>query len=190
MSFKPVVSYTILVAIACWLLGFCMFALYAYTLKYSAVPSADAIVVLTGGSERLSTALSLLEERKAPKMLISGVNSKVSIGALFGQIDEEYLHRIELGYKADNTFENALETKEWTQKNDVHSMLLVTSFYHMPRSLFELRTTMPNIRIYPIPVFMQTEQHWVYTRSAWLLFVEYNKFIVRFVQLLIRRAFL
>lgn len=190
MSFKPVISYTLVVAVACWLLGFCMFALYAYTLKYSAIPSADAIVVLTGGAERLPTALSLLEKQKAPKMLISGVNSKVSIGALFGRIDEEYLNRIELGYKADNTFENALETEEWAKKNDVSSVLLVTSFYHMPRSLFELRTAMPNIQIYPVPVFMQTEQHWTYTRSAWLVFVEYNKFIVRFVQLLIRRVFL
>lgn len=190
MSLKPVFSYTLIVTIACWLLGFCMFALYAYMLKYSAVPSADAIVVLTGGAERLPTALSLLENKKAPKMLISGVNSKVSMGALFGRIDEEYLNCIELGYKADNTFENALETKEWVLKNDVHSVLLVTSFYHMPRSLFELRSEIPDIRIYPVPVFMQTEQHWTYTRSAWLVFVEYNKFIVRFVQLLIRRAFL
>jgi uncharacterized SAM-binding protein YcdF (DUF218 family) len=190
MTLKPVISYTAVVTIACWLLGFCVFTAYAYMLKYSIIPSADGIVVLTGGAERLPTALSLLKEEKAPRMLISGVNEKVSLGALFGRIDEEYLKRIELGYKADNTFENALETKEWAQKNDIHSVLLVTSFYHMPRSLFELRTQIPNIRIYPVPVFMQTEQHWTYTRSAWLVFVEYNKFIVRFVQLLIRRVFL
>ena len=190
MSFKPIFSYTVFVIIACWLLGFCMFGLYAYMLKYSTIPSADGIVVLTGGSERLPTALSLLKNRKAPKMLISGVNSKVSMGALFGRIDEEYLNRIELGYEADNTFENALETQKWAQKNNLQSILLVTSFYHMPRSLFELRTHIPDIAIYPVPVFMQTEQHWTYTRSAWLVFVEYNKFIVRFVQLLIRRVFL
>ena len=190
MSFKPVISYTLIVAIACWLLGFCMFGVYAYMLKYSAIPSADAIVVLTGGAERLPTALSLLEDKKAPKMLISGVNSKVSMGALFGRINEDYLKRIDLGYKADNTFENALETKEWVLKNDVKSVLLVTSFYHMPRSLFELRSEMPDIQIYPVPVFMQTEQHWTYTRNAWLVFIEYNKFIVRFVQFLIRSAFL
>ena len=190
MSLKPFVSYTFFIAIACWVLGFCVFGIYAYMLKYSVIPSADAIVVLTGGADRLPTALSLLEKKKAPKMLISGVNSKVSMGALFGRIDKEFLDQIELGYKADNTFENALETKEWTEKNKIKSILLVTSFYHMPRSLFELRSAMSDIQIYPVPVFIQTQEHWTYTRSAWLVFVEYNKFIVRFVQLLIRRVFL
>ncbi|MBE6449614.1 MAG: YdcF family protein [Alphaproteobacteria bacterium] len=190
MSIKPFISYATIVMFASWILGFCGFAVYAYMLKFSTIPSADAIVVLTGGAERLSTALNLLEKQKAPQMLISGVNSKVSMGALFKKIDEKHLNQITLGYKADNTFENALETKEWTTKKNIKSILLVTSFYHMPRSLFEIRSAIQDLTIYPVSVFMHTEQHWTYTRSAWLLFVEYNKFIVRFVQLLIRRAFL
>ena len=190
MSIKPFISYATIVMFASWILGFCGFAVYAYMLKFSTIPSAEAIVVLTGGAERLSTALNLLEKQKAPQMLISGVNSKVSMGALFKKIDEKHLNQITLGYKADNTFENALETKEWTTKKNIKSILLVTSFYHMPRSLFEIRSAIQDLTIYPVSVFMHTEQHWTYTRSAWLLFVEYNKFIVRFVQLLIRRAFL
>ena len=190
MSIKPFISYATIVIFALWILGFCGFAVYAYMLKFSAIPSAEAIVVLTGGAERLSTALNLLEKQKAPKMLISGVNSKVSMGALFKKIDEKHLNQIKLGYQADNTFENALETKKWTQENNIQSILLVTSFYHMPRSLLEMRSAMQDLTIFPVSVFMHTEQHWTYTRSAWLLFVEYNKFIVRFVQHLIRRAFL
>lgn len=190
MSIKPIFLYGFLITLSCWLLGFCAFALYAYMLKFSAIPSADAIVILTGGADRLPMALSLLEEKKAPRMLISGVNSKVSTGALFQRIDDDLIGRIDLGYKAENTFENAIETKEWCQENNISSMLLVTSFYHMPRSLFELRDQMPDIEIYPVPVFIQTTQHWTHTRSAWLVFVEYNKFIVRFIQSLIRRTFL
>lgn len=190
MSLKPVFWYSFLISFVLWFLGFLAFGFYAYMLKFSAVPSADAIVVLTGGADRLPTALSLLDKQKAPRLFISGVNSRVSMGALFQNIDENLIKRIELGYKAENTFENAVETKEWVQKNNIHSILLITSFYHMPRSLFELRSLMPDIQIYPVPVFIQDSYHWAKTRGAWLLFVEYNKFIVRFVQYLIRSIFL
>ncbi len=190
MSVKPVILYSFLITFACWLFGLCLFALFAYTLKFSALPNADAIVVLTGGADRLATALSLLDQNKAPRMFISGVNSKVSTGALFAKIDESLIHRIDLGYEADNTFENAVETTQWMQKNKIRSILLVTSFYHMPRSLFELKTYQPNVEVYPVPVFIQTKQHWGHTRSAWLVFEEYNKLIVRYVQFLIRRIFL
>ncbi|MBO5997892.1 MAG: YdcF family protein [Alphaproteobacteria bacterium] len=190
MSTKPIFWYSFLILLVCWFLGFLAFGFYAYMLKFSAVPSADAIVVLTGGADRLPTALSLLDNHKAPKMFISGVNSRVSMGALFQNIDAGLIDRIELGYKAENTFENAVETKEWIDKNNVHSALLVTSFYHMPRSLFELREKAPDTIFYPVPVFIQNSYHWAYTRSGWLLFVEYNKFIVRYVQFLIRSIFI
>ena len=190
MSVKPVFWYSFLILLIVWFLGFLSFGFYAYMLKFSAIPSADAIVVLTGGADRLSTALSLLDDHKASKLFISGVNSRVSMGNLFQNIDESLIKDIELGYKAENTFENAIETKEWVQENNVHSFLLVTSFYHMPRSLLELRSAMPDTPIYPVPVFIQDSYHWAYTRSGWLLFVEYNKFIVRFVQYLIRSIFL
>ncbi|MBP5535116.1 MAG: YdcF family protein [Alphaproteobacteria bacterium] len=190
MSVKPVFWYSFLILLIAWFLGFLTFGFYAYMLKFSAVPSADAIVVLTGGADRLSTALSLLDNKKASRLFISGVNSRVSMGSLFQNIDENLISNIELGYKAENTFENAVETKEWATKNNIHSFLLVTSFYHMPRSLLELKGMMPDMNIYPVPVFIQDSYHWARTRSGWLLFVEYNKFIVRYVQYLIRSIFL
>ena len=190
MSVKPIAWYSFLILLVCWFLGLLAFGFYAYMLKFSPAPNADAIVVLTGGADRLSTALSLLDRQKAPRLFISGVNSRVSMGSLFQNIDEGLINRIELGYKAENTFENAIETKEWVKKNDINSILLVTSFYHMPRSLFELKDAIPDTEIYPVPVFIQDSYHWTRTRGAWLVFVEYNKFIVRFVQFLIRSVFL
>ena len=190
MSVKPIAWYTFLILLVGWFLGFLTFGFYAYMLKFSPAQNADAIVVLTGGADRLSTALDLLDKQKAPRLFISGVNSRVSMGSLFQNIDENLIDRIELGYKAENTFENAQETKEWVKKNNIHSILLVTSFYHMPRSLFELKDAMSDTQIYPVPVFIQDSYHWARTRSAWLVFVEYNKFIVRFVQFLIRSVFL
>ena len=44
--------------------------------------STEAIVVLTGGSERLEEGLNLLSERKAKKLFISGVYRGVEVSRL------------------------------------------------------------------------------------------------------------
>ena len=55
-------------------------------------------------------------------------------------------NKIELGRKAKNTIENAIETEEWIRKNNIKSIRLVTSSYHIPRSMqeFIIYVTMGN----------------------------------------------
>src|SRR5437870_961092 len=48
------------------------------TAEYSAEPT-DAIVVLTGGSQRLHSGIALLREGKGRKLFISGVNHNVDL---------------------------------------------------------------------------------------------------------------
>lgn len=191
MKIKSLSFYVSLLFLSCWVIGFVLFALYTFSLKYAEPQNAEAIVVLTGSSDRINTAFDLLQQNKAEKLFISGVNSKVSVGALFQKIDEDMVNRIQLGYKADNTYENAMETHLWLQQNKVSSVLLVTSFYHMPRSIFEVKERIGNVKIIPYPVFpKQLNANWFHTRSAWLLFVEYNKFIVVYIRSFLRRFFL
>src|SRR3546814_14678895 len=61
----------------------------------------------------------------------------------------------DLGYEADNTRGNAVETAAWMKDQDFTSLRLVTATYHMPRSLLEFRRPMPDIEIVPHPVFTQ-----------------------------------
>lgn len=191
MKLKSYVFYGGVVALTSWVLGFCLFCLYAFSLKYTTVPNVDAIVVLTGGADRISRAVDLLREGKADALFISGVNSKVSLGALFSETDDALVPKIHLGYLADNTYENAMETDMWIQKNDVRSVLLVTSFYHMPRSLFEIETRIPRLVVYPYPVFpKKMDTQLVHTRHFWLLFVEYNKFLVVVLRSFLRSLFI
>ncbi len=191
MKLKSLSSYFALLFLSFWVIGFVFFALYSFSLKYTKPQKADAIVVLTGSADRINTAFQLLQDNKAEKLFISGVNSKVSIGALFQKIDENMVNRIHLGYKADNTYENAMETNLWLQQNNISSILLVTSFYHMPRSIFEIKERIKNVEIIPYPVFpKQLNTNWLHTRSAWLLFEEYNKFIIVSIRSFLRRLFL
>ena len=144
----------------------------------------DAIVVLTGGTERVAAAVDLLKQQKAEKLLISGVNEKVDWILLAETIDdlpEDLGDNITLGHIASNTHENALESKDWLEKNGFKSIRLVTASYHMPRSLSEFKNVMPDILIIPHPIFPQTVKHnewWKWPGTFALISSEYMKYLV------------
>lgn len=186
--------YACLLVLLVWVLGFFAFVLYALSFKFTPETPTDAIVVLTGGTDRIDTAVELLKDRKSEYLLISGVNRLVSTGDLFQQIEPDLLDKITLGYMAENTQENAQETAAWIHNKNLKSVLLVTSFYHMPRSIFEVLKRNPDIQIVPHPVFPKSFDNsveWIRTRYAWLLFLEYHKFLfVHFKRFWLERALL
>ncbi len=164
---------------ATWILGFILFIKYIQTLNPDDnIVKTDAIVVLTGGSQRIATAAELFKQDYAKKMFISGVGGGAKLKAMTGTdiIPEEKKFHIVLGRDAENTKENAIETAEWIKKEGFKSLLLVTAAYHMPRSLFELKKAMPDVTLIPYPVFPQALQNDNKIAFKWL-FIEYNKFI-------------
>ena len=188
---RGIIVYLFLLALAVWVLGFAWFVAYAWSMRYVDLPeNPQAIVVLTGGKGRLGSAFHLLSQNQDSQLLVSGVNDKVSIGSLLQQTDEEMISRIQLGYQADNTQENALETELWVRKNKIKSFVLITSFYHMPRALKEVRSRLPNTEIYPHSVFpSKIDAEWIHTRNAGLLFVEYHKFLLVELRFLLQEIF-
>lgn len=119
-------------------------------------PKADAIIALTGGSGlRIRASVQLLEERAAPVLFISGVNESVDksdIAKLAGGSESLRTCCIELGYMARSTSQNAVETAQWAAKSDPERLIIVTSDYHMPRSLLLLQRQMPERILIPYPV--------------------------------------
>ena len=144
----------------------------------------DAIVVLTGGSQRLQTGLRLLAEKAAAKLFVSGVHRGVDVTELLRvaqRSPREVDCCIVLGYGADDTAGNAWETAEWMAEERYHSLRLVTANYHMQRSLVEFRRVMPDIAIVPHPVnpdSVMRRDWWQYPGTARLLVREYNKYLV------------
>ena len=57
-----------------------------------------------------------------------------------------------LGRQATSTRGNALETAAWARDHDIHTLIVVTAYYHMPRALTELRRALPGVTLYPDPV--------------------------------------
>jgi len=166
-----------------WLGGLGWFV--ASSLSHRADPATrtDAIVVLTGGRLRLEAGLALFAAGTAKKLFISGVNQRVDRHALLralGPAAESAACCIVLGRAADDTFGNARETAAWMHAEGYRSLRLVTSWYHMPRSLLEFGRAMPGIAIVAYPVFAQhpDPEHWWGWHGAALLVVgEYAKYL-------------
>ena len=170
-----------------WVAGFIAFAAFAITAPpREAGRKTDAIVVLTGGDNRIQEGLSLFAAHSAPHLFISGVHKDVTkdeLKALWRGKAPLPPCCITLGYKATSTEQNADETSDWIRQQKFTSIRLVTGNYHMPRSLMELHRALPGVDIYIHPV-RQTDLDTRGRRFWMLLLLEYHKTLYRGVQLL------
>jgi uncharacterized SAM-binding protein YcdF (DUF218 family) len=145
--------------------------------------NADGIVVLTGGDSRVSDALALLAAGRAKRLLISGVYAGTTISDIARQVaDYNRLLTccVDLDYSAINTLGNAVGTRQWTLKNGFHSLILVTSAYHMPRALAELSHQLPEVALIPYPVVsdrLRVEPWWSNGATTKVVLSEYFKYL-------------
>jgi uncharacterized SAM-binding protein YcdF (DUF218 family) len=163
--------------------GFVVFArAVAGYLPESAVPRADGIVVLTGGDLRLLAGARLLKEGRGARLLISGVNphtSRQDLRRLSGLSERMFAARVDIDY-AHTTIDNAEETKTWAAAKGYQKLLVVTSSYHMPRSLTELSRAMPDTILVPyavVPSRFKARQWWTDGFTTRVLLAEYAKFL-------------
>ncbi len=143
------------------------------------VQKLDAIVVLTGGSNRLDAGFNLLEQGFGKKLFISGVYRGLDVKSLLRRWKAEPQSSLDccvvLGFEADNTAGNAIETAEWLHKEGFHSIYLVTANYHIRRALLEFSRLAPDVVITPYPV--------VPDKSEMLLIMrEYSKYLAAYIR--------
>jgi uncharacterized SAM-binding protein YcdF (DUF218 family) len=164
---------------ALWLSGI---GWYLYLASRDAPPPrhADAIVVLTGGPDRIEVALHLLAEDAADRLLISGAGEKTDFAVLANRagIDPASLEqRITMGHAAHSTRGNALETAAWVREYDIRSLLVVTSWFHMPRALVELRRAVPAVTVHPYPVGRPDAEGLAHVNLIRHVIGEYHKYL-------------
>lgn len=170
----------------CYAIGF---ALFVVNLPLPAVVSAskaDAIVALTGEGGRLAPAVLLLEQGGGKRLLISGVNkatSKRSLKTLLQDAGAAFDCCADLGFAAADTRGNAEEAARWARQHNYHSLIVVTTSYHMPRSLAEFGAQMPDVKLVPFPV---PEER---STAAWPTFRRLHGEYVKFLASIARIAF-
>ena len=150
-----VVLALILLAAAAGTAGFLHFAETVASMEAPRDPKADAIVVLTGGYQRLDHAIGLLKNGAGERLLISGANPATS-GNLLRKLTQSssalFECCVDMGYEAVDTIGNANETARWINDHQFRRVLVVTNNYHMPRSLMELRVSDPQTEFIAYPV--------------------------------------
>lgn len=140
----------------------------------------DGIVALTGGGSRLDVAVALFERGLGERLLISGVNPQATKQDLKKLVHgrKRFDCCADLGYAAENTFGNAKEAAAWTRFHRYKSVLLVTSRYHMPRSIAEFHDVMPDVKVVAYPVDAETGKDLASRLHAFkVLHSEYAKYI-------------
>lgn len=167
-------------ALLLWIAGFMTFALFLPQPAADGI-TTDGIVVMTGGRGRVDRGLHLLGEKRAKRLLISGVDRRVrphELAAPFNAPIALIDCCVDLGHESVDTRSNAAEAAGWIARNRYRSIRLVTSDWHMVRARFDLETmTDKNLKI--VVDAVPTEPGLVD------LVREYNKYLLRRVAALI-----
>ena len=164
-------------------LGFIGFVWLLPSEEVPLTQSADGIVVLTGGTSRVSDAMELLAAGRGKRLLISGVypgTTTADIAREVGGYGRFMACCVDLDYSAQNTLGNAVETRRWAIDRGFHSLIIVTSAYHMPRALAEIGHQLPDVTLIPFPVVsdrLRIEPWWSNGDTARLVVSEYFKYL-------------
>ncbi|MCJ8191182.1 YdcF family protein [Sphingomicrobium aestuariivivum] len=166
--------------VALYALGFILFAV-SLGQPAPGEASAQAAVVLTGGSGRIEQGIERLEEKRADRLLIAGADPLVTQADLVevtGGRERLFDCCITIGSESVDTRTNAEEAKAWIDAGGYDEIMLVTSDWHMRRAAFEFRETLGD-DVTVIEDAVRTEP------TLLTLFGEYNKYVLRRVGLLV-----
>jgi uncharacterized SAM-binding protein YcdF (DUF218 family) len=79
-----------------------------------------------------------------------------------------------------------MEIAQWTREHQFHSIIVVTSAWHMPRALVELERELAGVEIIPHAVVsdrMRDESWWTNPQTVRLFLVEYVKYLATYARI-------
>jgi len=182
-GWRAVIAGTLVFAVAAVAAGFVGFLSQLRGSETKPPRAADGIVVLTGGSSRVSDAMELLAGGYGRRLLISGVHPASGASDISRSLsDNQSLLSccVDLDRSAVNTRSNAAETRRWARERGFKSLIVVTSNYHMPRAIVELSHAMPEVMLIPYAVVgdkWREEPWWSNGGTLRLVLSEYVKYV-------------
>ena len=149
---RKIFGATLCVLFAIWIILLILFFYKTIGYRKNHIPAGENsynVVILTGGKHRINKSLAFLNQNNIKNIFISGVYPKTQLHHILPPQKFSKPIPIILGKKARNTHENALEINQWQQEAKFDEILLITSDYHMARSLYEIRKINKNLKIIP-----------------------------------------
>ena len=140
----------------------------------------DGIAVLTGGKGRINLGLDLFKKSSNLRLIISGVDKKVSNSSIIPK-NLKNKSNITIDKDSESTYQNSKIIKKWTSKYKLQNITVITSYYHMPRSMMLMQTLMPTINFYAYQVEKKKPNKTSFRENILYYFFlteEYIKFII------------
>lgn len=166
--------------------GFIWFWLASVSVAQPDNAKADAVVVLTGGHDRISRGVRLLEAGAGKRLLISGVFKRTTatrLRQLTGAKQDLFACCVDLDYRSRNTRDNASETRRWAEEKGFTSLIVVTSNYHILRAIMELKYAFPKAELIASPVSSDKgNSPWANPVNMRLWISEYVKYLLALVR--------
>ena len=160
--------------------GFLIFLKKIHYTQISFNYKTDGIAVLTGGKGRINLGLDLFNKNRNLRLIISGVDKKVSDRSI---IPNNLINKFNITIDKDSetTYDNAKVINNWTSKHKLQNVAIITSYYHMPRSMMLIRSLTPTINFYAYPVEKKTFKNISFIENIsyyFFLTEEYIKYLV------------
>lgn len=141
------------------------------------VAAADVIIVLGGGNhERPGRAAELFRQHAAPRILLTGAGDD--------EINRQLLlaagvpaSAIEVEAKSKTTRENAEFSLKLLRAEQVHRVILVTSWYHSRRAVMTFAHFAPELKFYSRP------SYYAFARADWQRLKVAHKLELEFLKL-------
>ncbi|GAB4367625.1 MAG: hypothetical protein Kow00128_12320 [Deltaproteobacteria bacterium] len=136
----------LLAALAFLLLGAAIPHRQAARLPGPEAATADAILVPAGGGSRIAEGFRAWREGRGRHLFILGAGREASPERILpggANLTPEERSRVHIESWSENTLENAVSARMSVDRYGLHSVLLVTSGYHLARAHLALRTMLP-----------------------------------------------
>ena len=118
----------------------------------------------------------------------SKVDKKVSDKSIIPS-DIKNKSNITIDKDSESTYQNAKIINKWTSKYKLQNITIITSYYHMPRSMILIKSLTPNTNFHAYPVkknrsnkfslkeyilyyFFLTEEYFKYLISHFIIFIK------------------
>lgn len=194
---RRIILWTVAGLLIAWLVGFMWFNTSLPRSQPVITNRDGGIVVLTGGDQRLTAAMDLLDKGYGQRLLVTGVNRTTARAKLRSYMAKSapglFDCCVDLGREAQDTIGNAEETASWVVSHGYRSVIVVTASYHMPRALAELRYALPGCELVPYPVFtdsVRLSDWWRWSGTTRLLAFEYTKYLASMTRVALMRLIL
>jgi uncharacterized SAM-binding protein YcdF (DUF218 family) len=146
---KRFLGKTILACLALWI--FQMVYYSSIIFSNSVLPDKPGVVVVFGGrTNRAPEAIRVARAAGCTQLIISDTEQEWE--ALQPLLKRKPEMKVQLDYHAKTTDANARNTSWMVKKLGVKSIILVTSWYHMPRALFLMRLYLAGSGVKVTPV--------------------------------------